>query len=42
MVQKMRYDQNLEQLIEEAKQKGDFKSVFVLQIELNNWNGVKL
>ena len=39
---KMRYDKFLELEIKKARIRGDFKSVFVLQIELNNWKGFKL
>ena len=38
----MRYDKMLELKIDDAKKRGDFKTVFILGLELDNWNGVKL
>ena len=42
MNKKLRYDKFLELEIKKARIRGDFKSVFILQIELDKWNGVKL
>ena len=36
---KVRYDKFLEMEIEKAKERGDFKDVFILELKLNSWNG---
>lgn len=38
----MNYDEKLEVEIEKARTNGDYKQVFVLGLELENWRGYKL
>ena len=39
---KLRYDKFLELEIKKARIRGDFKTVFILGLELDKWKGFKL
>ena len=38
----MSYDEVLKVEIEKARDNGDYKQIFILELELNNWRGYSL